>query len=97
MMSLKPDIDSGTAQWYMSFPNHPRAEVLHLYVVFGGLVQFRVNIMEFRPSSGRNMKLSYGNEFFAKYWAVCTGPMSFPPEPVPMAGFRGYRYTGALW
>lgn len=95
--SIKEDIDSGAALWHMSFPTLPRQEVLHLYVLFDGHIQFRVNIVEFRPSTGKHMKLSYGNEFLAKYWAVCSGPMVFPKPPFPMTGFRGYRYTGDLW
>ena len=93
--SIRKTIDSGEHQWFMSFPTKPRREVLHLYVLFDGHVQFRVNIAVWRGGNGlMNM---YGGQFLAKWWAVCTGPMTFPPKPVPMRGFRGYRYTEELW
>ena len=85
----------GVPCWHMSFPTRPQVEVLHLYVLFSGHVQFRVNIMEFKSGLGK-MNL-YGGSFLAKWWAVCTGPMVFPNPPILMRGFRGFRYTEALW
>lgn len=93
--SISLAINSGKANWHMSFAVKPRLEVIYLYVAFGGFVQFRVNIMDYKGGIGKmNM---YGGEFLAAWWAICTGPMVFPPSPIPMRGFRGFRYTEALW
>ena len=32
-----------------------------------------------------------------KVWAICTGPVSRPPEPIKRRGFQGFRYTEDLW
>ena len=94
--SIKPGIDVGMRNWWMSFPTRPRLTVLYLYVAFGGAVQFRVNIAEFQENLGP-IRMSYGTEFTARFWAICTGPMVIPGGLVPMKGFRGYRYTEDLW
>jgi len=96
IMSCKKEIDGGESNWYMSFPNKPRRDVLHLYVVFDGLIQFRVNIMEFKDME-TPVRMTHGAEFTVKLWAICTGPMVIPSRPLPMKGFRGYRYTAGLF
>lgn len=95
VVRIATKIEAGESFWWMSFPSRPRLDVLHLYVVFNGYAQFRVNIMEWRQGDGlTNM---YGGKFYAKLWAVCTAPLVIPPRPFPMKGFRGYRYTEGLF
>lgn len=92
---IRQAIDDGRSMWWMSFPTRPRYDVLHLYVVFDGLVQFRVNIVEYR--SGHGMTKMYGGTFRANFWALCTGPLVTPISPCPIKGFRGFRYTHKLF
>lgn len=92
---IRKEINEGKSFWFMSFPVRPKTKVLYLYVAFDGHIQFRVNIMDYRAGDGKTNL--YGGSFFAKVWAICTGPMMFPPRPIPMRGFRGFRYTEELW
>jgi hypothetical protein len=80
---------------YIALQQRPRIEVLHMYLLIEGKVSIRLNIAGYEDG--------YAAECFdetirrPKYWAVCTGPVSRPPEPVKMRGFQGIRYTEGLW
>lgn len=80
---------------YFSLPGKPRFEVLHLYLVVRGQVRARMNIADYQ--TGLILECWDGKTRKAKVTAICTGPVSRPPEPIKMKGFRGFRYTEGLW
>ena len=80
---------------YIALQCIPRIEVLHMYLVIEREVRVRLNIVEYIPGSA---KLCWDSTIRQpKYWAVCSAPVSFPPERMPMRGFQGIRYTEDLW
>lgn len=73
----------------------PKVEVLHIYLVIEGEVKVRLNIAGYEPGSAEECWDRTIRQ--PKFWAICTGPVSFPPEPIKMRGFQGFRYTTGLW
>lgn len=73
----------------------PKHDVLHMYLLIEGRIELRLNIAEYLP--GTSERCWDGVERAPKLWAVCTGPVSRPPEPIKRRGFQGFRYTEELW
>lgn len=80
---------------YIALAQMPKVEVLHLYVVIEGHVQVRLNIAGYEDGDSRKCWDETIRK--PKYWAICTGPVSRPLEPIKMRGFQGFRYTEELW
>jgi hypothetical protein len=82
----------------IAFSQKPTTEVLHCYILVGGRVRLRANISHWEAGSGAAVESWDGHDLSkAKYWAILTGPVSYPPEPVKMRGSQGFRYTEELW
>ena len=80
---------------YIALQSIPKHDVLHLYLLIGGEIQVRLNIADYQPGDARKC---WDNTIRQpKFWAVCTGPVSRPPEPMKRRGFQGFRYTEDLW
>ena len=80
---------------YVALQSIPKIEVLHIYLLIEGEIKVRLNIAGYEPGSAaecwdRTIRTP-------KYWAICTGPISYPPEPMKRRGFQGFRYTSNLW
>lgn len=80
---------------YIALSAVPRVEVLHMYLLVEGRVELRLNIAGYLPGDER--ECWDGTYRKPKVWAVCTAPVSRPPEPIKMRGFQGFRYTEELW
>lgn len=80
---------------YIALQSIPKIEVLHMYLLIKGEVLVRLNIAGYEPGDARECWDKAIRK--PKYWAVCTGPVSFPPEKFLMRGFQGFRYTEGLW
>jgi hypothetical protein len=80
---------------YIALSAVPKAEVLHMYLLIEGEIKVRLNIADYVPGSEQRC----WDETIRRpnFWAVCTGPVSRPPEPIRRRGFQGFRYTGDLW
>jgi hypothetical protein len=71
---------------------------LHCYILVGGRVRLRANISHWEAGTGSAIESWDGHDLSgAKYWAILTGPVVYPPEPINMRGFQGFRYTEELW
>lgn len=75
----------------------PKVDVLHLYVLVGGEIVCRMNIVEYQNGKDFELKCWDGEVRTSNYWAVCSAPVEYPPEPIKMRGFQGFRYTEGLW
>lgn len=80
---------------YIALQSVPKVEVLHMYLLIEGEIKVRLNIASYEPGDARECWDRTIRR--PKVWAVCTGPVSRPPEPMKMRGFQGFRYTGELW
>jgi hypothetical protein len=80
---------------YIAMQSIPTREVLHMYLLIEGKVEVRLNIADYVAGDERECWDKQIRR--PKYWAVCTGPVSRPEEPVRRRGFQGFRYTEGLW
>lgn len=80
---------------YIALSAVPKTEVLHMYLIVEGKVEVRLNIAGYEDGDAREC---WDREIRQpKVWAICTGPVSRPPETMRMRGFQGFRYTEDLW
>lgn len=80
---------------YIAMAQLPKIEVLHMYLLIEGQIRVRMNIVEYRPGSEA---ISWDQKYLnPKYWALCSAPVSRPPEKIFRKGFQGFRYTEELW
>lgn len=80
---------------YIAMATLPTKDVLHMYLLIEGKIEVRLNIAGYEDGDARECWDETIRK--PKYWAVCTGPVSRPPEPMARRGFQGFRYTGDLW
>jgi hypothetical protein len=80
---------------YIALQCVPRVDVLHMYLLIDGEIQVRLNIAGYEPGDARECWDETIRK--PKVWALCTGPVSRPPEPITRRGFQGIRYTEELW
>ncbi len=80
---------------YIALSAVPRFDVLHLYLLMDGQIDVRLNIAGYEPGDARECWDKTIRK--PKIWAVCSAPVSRPPEKMPMRGFQGFRYTEDLW
>lgn len=99
MMRTLRAIEKGTAEhFYVAFAQRPTTTVLHCYLICGGEVRVRANIAEWIPGDKMGKVECWDDSSRqAKWWAVLTGPISWPPEKMLRRGFQGFRYTEDLW
>lgn len=82
---------------YIALQAVPKIDVAHIYLIIEGRVHVRLNIAGYVPGDERecwDRTIRKPN-----FWAVCTAPVSWPPEPIARKGFQGIRYTSQeeLW
>ncbi len=80
---------------YIALAQKPTVEVLHIYLLIEGEVRVRLNIADYVDGDARECWDETIRK--PKYWAICTVPVSRPPEPIKRRGFQGFRYTAELW
>jgi hypothetical protein len=83
------------AYFYIALAQQPKHDVLHLYLLVGNQITMRFNIAGYVP--GFEADCWDRTIRHPKLWAVCTGPVSRPAEPIRRRGFQGFRYTEDLW
>jgi len=79
----------------IALPAIPKHDVLYLYLIVNGKVDVRLNIAGYEDGDARECWDRTIRR--PKIWALCTGPVSRPPESMPFRGFQGFRYTSDLW
>lgn len=80
---------------YIAMAQLPKTDVLYMYLLIEGQIRVRLNIVEYVPGDAQICWDATIRQ--PKYWAVCSGPVSRPPEKMYRKGFQGFRYTEDLW
>jgi 1-acyl-sn-glycerol-3-phosphate acyltransferase len=82
--------------WNFRKKTLPTHDVIFCYLVFGGKVQFKLNIVGY----DRNVAKTFYDgpdarprNFEASNWIILTGPAIKPPHEIPMKGFQGFHYV----
>lgn len=73
----------------------PTKDILYVYLCIGGRVRFRANYVMAEGPCWKHF--NEGIDMYAKAWIVMAGPLERPSSPIPMKGFRGFRYTEKLF
>lgn len=82
---------------YIALSQRPTKEVLHCYLLVGGKIRVRANIVDYANGNSLEFKCWDGTLRKAAWWAVLSAPVSWAPSTIFMRGFQGFRYTGDLW
>lgn len=82
---------------YIALAQKPTIEVLHLYVLIEGKIICRMNIAGYESGDDAAVKCWDNVSRTPAWWAVCSAPITFPPETIERRGFQGFRYTEDLW
>ena len=93
--ALKRLESDDSAYLYIALSQQPRQEVLHVYLCIAGKINVRLNLAGYE--AGDKRECFDGSMRQPATWAICTGPVSRPPEPIIRRGFQGIRYTEDLW
>lgn len=90
--SMGYDNESCFYHFISGVPVHP---VQHVYICFGGFVQYKAIVVEFL----KNQPISLPNfdHPFPRNWMITTGPVVKAPPGMVQRGFRGFRYTKHLF
>jgi hypothetical protein len=86
--------------WNFKLTNLPILEVLWVYLVFDGKVQYRCNLMMYERNKSKSFKDSPDQtlrHFKKCNWVLFTGPVVKPIIDFPKKGFQGFRYTQKLF
>lgn len=81
--------------FFIALAQQPKQEILHLYLCLGGEIKYRFMVAGYSP--GTDAVCWDQTIMQPKVWAICTGPVERPPEPIKRCGFQGFRYTEELW
>ena len=84
-----------SAHVYIALSQQPKEQVLHVYLCIAGEISVRLNLAGYEPGDKR--RCFDGSTRQPAVWAICTGPVSRPPEMILHRGFQGHRYTEGLW
>lgn len=89
-------INEGGSPWIFNLSGRPRFEVLYFYLLHGGKVRLRGNIMKYTLPNA-TIKCATGDFVFGKIWAEVGPPIIKAPAEIFMRGFQGFRYTKKLF
>jgi hypothetical protein len=81
--------------WRFSLCAKPRYDVLYFYILFQGAIRYRANIISYDGPG--DVKCYTGEMFSAQEWVCVGAPVIKLKEPVPMKGFRGFRYAMEMY
>jgi hypothetical protein len=82
--------------WNFKLTNLPRHDVLHVYLVFDGFIQYKCNLMCYQRNISKSFKDSADQRvrhFKNCNWILFTGPVVKVVNDSPTKGFQGFRYT----
>lgn len=82
---------------YVAIAQKPTKPVLHIYMLVGGEIICRMNIADYQDGTDFELECWDGVTRRARWWIVCAPPVSYPPHPIKLRGFQGFRYTTDLW
>lgn len=86
--------------WNFKLTNLPKHDVLYVYLVFDGHIQYRANLMCYERNKTKTFTDSVDKKvrtFPLSNWVLFTGPVVKPSEPIQMRGFQGFRYSAVIF
>ena len=85
--------------WSQGLGQSPKYEVLYLYLLWNGLIRYRLNIShsEVGTREFKDFKNGGFRSINKKHWFICTAPVIKAPKDFIKKGFQGFRYTQELF
>lgn len=86
--------------WNFKLKNLPTKDVLYVYFVFDGFIQYRLNLVMYERNKSKTFNDTPDGKvrhFESCNWVICSGPAVKAPYDFPMKGFQGFRYTTTLF
>ena len=86
--------------WNFLKSNLPTQDVAFVYIVFGGMVQYRTNLVCYERGVAKSFDDAPDGivrEFPPSNWILISGPAIRAPYEIPMKGFQGHRYSKVLF
>lgn len=86
--------------WNFKLTNLPKHDVLYVYLVFDGKIQYRCNLICYERNVSKSFKDSDDRkvrQFNNCNWILFTAPIIKPTEDFIQKGFQGFRYTQKLF
>ena len=86
--------------WNFKLSNLPKQDILYVYFIFGGFIQYRLIFVQYERNQTKQFKDSTDKKvrtFTSCNWVICCGPAIKPIEEWPQKGFQGFRYTTHLF
>lgn len=79
---------------YIALAQKPIHQVLHIYLLVDGKLDVRLNLAGFVKGEDAGDIKCWDEEYRQPaWWAICSGPVSRPPQAMPWRGFQGIRYV----
>lgn len=88
------------AIWNFRLTNLPLHDVLYVYLIFDGFLQYRGNLVQYERNVAKDFYDAPDGivrSFPPCNWVLFTGPIVKCPDDRPMRGFQGFRYTTKLF
>jgi hypothetical protein len=88
------------ALWNFRLTNLPKQDVIYVYLIFDGQIQFRLNLVQYERNVSKSFKDAPDKKvrsFPNANWVILCGPAVKPPHEWPQKGFQGFRYTTKLF
>lgn len=86
--------------WNFKLTNLPTQDVAWCYLVFGGLVQYRLNLVQYERNVSKQFTDTIDGrvrEFPKQNWVIMCGPVVRAPFEINQRGFQGFRYSKKLF
>lgn len=88
------------AIWNFRLTNLPLHDVVYVYLVFDGFLQYRGNLVQYERNVAKDFYDAPDGKvrsFPPSNWVLFTGPIVKSPYERQMKGFQGFRYTTKLF
>ncbi len=92
--------ESDEMWWTQGLANKPKYDkILYCYMVYGGFVQYRLNIASIEGPAVKEFPARGGGfrSLSKKCWLTLCAPTIKAPYEIPRQGFQGFRYTQEIF
>lgn len=86
--------------WHYKLTNLPKQDVLYVYFVFDGFLQYRLNLVQYERGTEKvfnDTPDGIERYFEPTNWVICSGPAVKCPTEIQMKGFQGFRYCETIF
>ena len=83
-------MNNSDSYWMFNLSGKPKYDVLYFYLLFGGFIYYRANIIGYKEAA--IIECYDGSFHKGKVWVQVSAPVIKLSRPIRMKGFQGFRY-----